>query len=124
MEKEYIKVVGILSESLNNKFSNIFKPWDKKKDIVLLCDYSEFDILVKHVFNEIIVYEKTPKSIVCKVLLKKISQEFFKEYDMVPKGHKTICLFEFLDGKIPELIYKLPVIEGWHQATDVSLKFH
>jgi hypothetical protein len=123
MVKESIKVVGILPEHLYNKFSSIFDPWDKKKAMILFCDYSEYDILAEHIFNEIIAREKAPNSIVSKILLKKISQEFFRKYDMIPKGHKTICLFEFLDGQIPEIIYKLPVMDGWHQTNEVSLKF-
>jgi len=121
MDRPQIKVVGILTKNAVYKLSNVFNEINTQKEIVLLCLYSEFDISTGHIFNEIISTD-SKDHYQCRIKLKKVSQEFGIEYDLVMRGHKTICQFEFLNGSIPDIIYQLPTIEGWHQS-DKSLIF-
>ena len=122
MDKSHIKVVGILTKNAVYKLSNIFKKINAQNELVLFCMYSEFDIPTGHIFNEIISTDTTTDNYKSRIKLKKVSQEFGIEYDQIPKGHKTICQFEFLDGSIPDIIYQLPTIDGWFQS-DKSLIF-
>ena len=47
-----------------------------------------------------------------------ISQQFLKPMEYIPQGWKTICLFHFIEGEVPPIIYKLSLIEEWYQSND------
>ena len=104
-----IKVLGRLSIEMLNLYKDVLDV--KESDVILFCDYSEFDIPVGYGFSQIITKGNTILS--CKVLLKGVSQQFLKPFDEIPYGWKTISKFEFVNGIIPDEIQMLPLLDDW-----------
>ena len=94
MEDIKVKVLGRLSNKVLGLYKGVLDV--KENDVVLFCDYSEFDIPVGYCFTRVVKSDNTILN--CKVLLKKVSQQFLKPFDEIPHGWKTICKFEFVDG--------------------------
>ncbi|QJB35666.1 hypothetical protein HF329_31985 [Chitinophaga oryzae] len=112
MAGEVLKILGRASDSIRAKYMQVFNI--DKNDVLLFCDFSEFDIPLGTVFTVIEDMEGS-KYTVEEAVLKSVSQGFFLPFDMVPRGHKTICLFSFLAGP-PEIIQRLPVISDWYES--------
>jgi hypothetical protein len=87
----------------------------------LFCSFSEFDIPIGQVFNEIedmVNREKINGGIV----LKNVTQQFWKPFDAIPAGWKTICHFEFPLGEVPLIVKNLPEVGGWYDS-NTSITF-
>ncbi|PSL18255.1 hypothetical protein [Chitinophaga ginsengisoli] len=116
MEKARLKVIGRLQKDLNKRFIHGLDLVDlKDNQLILFCDYSEFDISVDYVFTEIIDEQKGEVIPGCHIILKNVSQQFFKPFDSIPHGWKTVCKFEFVNNNIPSVIYELPEVKGWDE---------
>lgn len=112
MEKTRIKIIGKLKKELEINFVEALDCRElNSNQMIFFCDYSEFDIPVGYCFTEVVKSDNTILN--CKVLLEKISQQFFKPFDEIPHGWKTISKFKFIDGVIPDAVQKLPVLDGW-----------
>ncbi|WP_429047370.1 hypothetical protein [Chitinophaga sp. W3I9] len=106
MEKLRIKIIGKLKKELEDNFVEALDCHElKSNQIIFFCDYSEFDIPVGYCFTEVVRSDNTILN--CKVLLVNISQQFFKPFDEIPHGWKTISKFEFVDGVIPDEVQRL-----------------
>src|SRR5688572_15151440 len=113
MEKFELKIIGRSVEYLPEKLLNVLSySQDKQNEILMFCDFSEFDIPTGYVFKDIvdIINEKEFSGY---ITLKNVSQQFALSYDMIPKGHKTICKFEVREKEILTLIKSLPMVEDW-----------
>lgn len=119
-KNEGLKIVGNASDNVREK---IIKSLGYSKiqefENIIFCDYSEYDIKIEHIFT-IIEDNKGNMQAPTNMKLKIITQEILKPLDYIPKGFKTICLFEYINGNIPDCINNLPVIEDWYQS-DFSL---
>jgi len=104
-----VKVLGRLSSRLYNLYKEVMNI--REGDVLLFCDYSEFDIPVGYSFTQVLKRDNT--AISCKVLLRGVSQQFLKPFDEIPHGWKTVCRFEFVDGYVPDEIDMLPLLETW-----------
>ncbi len=116
-----LRVSGRLSDKeLMSKFRLVldYSP-SRETEIILLCDYSEFDIPLGYVFGSI---EDLNGQVVFTgdIILKKVTQQFVLSFDSVPQGWKTICKFEFVEQRIPEMVRTLPAASFWVGA-DPSL---
>lgn len=47
-----------------------------------------------------------------------VTQQYFKPFPFIPKGHKTICSFEIKDSILLQILNKLPVVNGWDYHTE------
>ena len=110
-----LKVVGILSKKLFLSFGKVLDANKlENNEIILFCDYSSFDIPVGYIFNTI-MDSSGSKCFSGNILLRNVSQAFALEFDSIPKGHKTICKFQFAEG-IPEVVKKMSVIDDWYES--------
>jgi len=111
-----IRIEGIASSMVLNKYKHFFIM--NENEIVLLCNFSEFDIPIGHVFT-IIEDNNGNEYFVGSIILEKVTQGFGVPFNMIPQGHKTICKFSFNNYKVPEIIKKrLPVVNNWHESND------
>ena len=111
-----LRTVGKATKDLINKFRNTFPFYQNdKKEIILFCDYSEFEIPQDYIFTSIHVGNK--KSIFTSpVILKVISQEYFLRLHSIPIGWKTICLFEINENSDITLFNSLSEINEWSES--------
>ncbi|MFB6456947.1 hypothetical protein ACE38W_16870 [Chitinophaga sp. Hz27] len=111
MEHIRLNIEGRLKPTVESLFAEVFVLKElKPNEIVLFCSFSGYNIPVGHRFSEISHKGVTYK---CNMVLKAVSQQFFKPFDEIPYGWKTICKFEFSDGEIPDDVKKLPALDGW-----------
>lgn len=109
-----VKVLGKCSDSILNDFQaqEIFVGL-KANEVILFCDYSNFNIPIYSRFNSVRLKDEIIITDVS-INLKEVSQQFFKTYNMIPIGWKTLCRFEFNDEeKLKEIVDILPEISGW-----------
>lgn len=115
VDRVILKVVGLASEKLCRDIALLSGIAALEDRIVVFCDYSEYDVQSGYTFSYILdnkmnlLYNRSFR-------LEFISQQLLKPMEYIPKGWKTLCLFHFMDGEAPEVIYKLPLVEGWYQA--------
>jgi hypothetical protein len=109
-----LRVVGTLPRKWFPKYDKALT-LDKyeKKDSVLFCDFSNFDIPLGFCFKAIrnMTGDELFRG---DIELMSVSQAFAIAFDYIPKGHKTICRFRFKTG-IPDIISSLPTVEDWYE---------
>ncbi|NIG55727.1 hypothetical protein [Chitinophaga sp. Cy-1792] len=111
MENIHVRISGKLSPKVLPLFAEVLGSMKlARNEIIFFCSYSAYDIPAGHCFSEILNNDKTTK---CRIILKEISQQFFKPFDEIPHGWKTVCKFEFPDGIIPSAVMELPALDGW-----------
>jgi hypothetical protein len=114
MEYARLKIIGRLDKVFDPLFIDGLDLKEiQENQVILVCDYSEFDIPVNHIFSGITDKQKDASVLNCQIILKSVSQQMFKPFDEIPHGWKTICKFEFVNGLIPDIIYDLPEVRGW-----------
>jgi hypothetical protein len=113
-----LRVVGRLTKDLINKYKDILEYFSNNNasEIILFCDFSEFEINKNYLFNNIRVNENI---IACPLLLKSISQEYMLPFESIPIGWKTVCKFEILEADNIKLINSLPEINEWSESNTV-----
>lgn len=116
-KKIKLKAVGIVHHDLLEKFEEFLKDFNQKNEILVFCDFSEFDIPGGYIFRSI-VDGNGNMLYVGEFILKKITQQFARPFDSIPHGWKTISLFQFNEGSIPEVIYQLPYAVDWYQSNN------
>eukprot|EP01012_Entosiphon_sulcatum_P063630 TRINITY_DN91335_c0_g1_i1.p1 TRINITY_DN91335_c0_g1~~TRINITY_DN91335_c0_g1_i1.p1 ORF type:complete len:117 (+),score=6.10 TRINITY_DN91335_c0_g1_i1:17-367(+) len=91
--------IGLVKEVLN--LDNL-----DESEIIVFCAFSEYEIPIGTVFNfaenmnGYVLYEG-------KIVLTGITQQFYRPFDGIPKGWKTICKFK-LAAEISSLLLHLP----------------
>ena len=110
-----LKVVGRLTPELIQKYKHVlgYSPGSYALEILLYCDFSEFEIPTNHVFEHIRFNEN---SFDCSLLLKRISQEYMLPLEAIPVGWKTVCLFELLTTENSDLFGQLSEITQWSES--------
>lgn len=114
MTKDKLKLLGRASNSVQAKYMQKFEMHEN--DVLFFCDFSEFDISLGTVFTTVEDMEGS-EYFIGKAVLKSVSQGFFLPFDMIPKGHKTICVFDFLSDP-PAVIQRLAVIDDWYESRE------
>ncbi|MFT4155700.1 hypothetical protein [Parafilimonas sp.] len=116
MQKSKLKIVGIASDDLMRKHKIFYSKAITPNEILLFCDYSSIDIPIGYEFNFI---ENSDWTVLFSgtIRLKEITQEFMLPYDQIPKGHKSICKFEFINTNVPKLLLDLPTISDWYESS-------
>jgi hypothetical protein len=114
MSTQIIKILGIASQSIIKDFAKVLNITNKQNEIVVFCDYSEYEIPLDTTFNII----KDPIHDLSiedqNFTLKNVTQQYHKPFTSIPKGHKTICRFEFNSGRVPPIVLNLPIIRDWY----------
>ena len=85
----------------------------RSNEVLLFVSYSSFDIKIGQKFQ--VVFDKRYPGGAMEFgdcILKRVTQQMFKEWDEIPQGWKTITLMEF-DNGIPKMIAELPQIDSW-----------
>lgn len=91
-----LKVWGLLLKKSVPLFDKILRINENNFEIAAFCDFSEFDIHLNYNFQKISTHEGNT-IYNGRYILKKVTQDFLIEYDSIPKGHKSICKFQFVD---------------------------
>jgi hypothetical protein len=112
-----IVIQGKASDDLIKKWCSSFKKTLEKNNLLLFCDYSEYEIPKGHNFvslqrNGVDIFSGT-------ITLKGVTQEFFKPFDCIPKGWKTISEFEFHNEISEVLKMSIPEIADWFSPNGV-----
>src|SRR5689334_15156974 len=104
MDPMRIKVVGKASKKVISQYKRAFNCGSlSNSDLLMFCSFSGFDIPIGQVFNIIEeLEEKNPLH--SRIILKNVTQQMWKPFDSIPAGWKTICLFEFALGEIPDVV--------------------
>jgi hypothetical protein len=108
----WLDVLGRMDSKLNYLFRKALELDSlNKRQVVLFCAYSSFDIPVGHTFTYI---QDHTKSEVYKgdFVLEAVSQQMCVPIPEITHGWKTVCKFEFSEG-IPDLVKDLREIKGW-----------
>ena len=85
-------------------------------EIALFLSYSEEDVLVGHEFKYMIIGEK---SIEVSLTLRFVTQQFGKEFDLIPQGWKTIAVLE-TDNQLPKQLVEMKTVNSWDEESSVS----
>ncbi len=120
VEKTYLKICGAISIELLDVYSNLVNYKKNMAQVVLFCNYSNFEIPIGHIFDQLEDLRNGAKMSI-KAKLNGVSQEFGLAFDSVPKGYKTICNFEFLNSSIPEVVNTLPRINNWYDSDNLLI---
>lgn len=109
-----LEIVGRCNTNIRYKFNHIlYENSISENQEILFCDFSEYDIPIGFCFSSIL-NDNNQQVYKGKIILCKVSQEFALNFDLIPKGYKTICTFEFTDVKTPSIINKLPKLNDWY----------
>lgn len=113
-----LRVVGRLDDELIKKYEKVLECHNSKKklQIILFCDFSEFNIPIGHNFKTI-ENMKGETIFISDIILKKVSQQFILPFDFVPHGWETICKFQLLEKSIEKLLEQLPTIKDWSESS-------
>lgn len=120
VEEANLKIRGAVSKHLLGRYHRLVNYRESTHDVVLFCDYSSFDIPLGYTFNRIEDL-KNGNKVYSKIILKGVSQEFGISFDLIPKGYKTICNFQFIESDVPEIIDNLPLIADWYESENILL---
>lgn len=116
MDSIKIKIVGKASNKRISQYKEAFNCGSlSNNELLMFCSFSGFDIPIGQVFNIIEDLEEK-NTLNSRIILKDVTQQMWKPFDSIPAGWKTICLFEFALGEIPDVVQKLPVINDWYDS--------
>ncbi len=116
LQEGHIKIVGKASKNVISQYEKTFSCGSLCNDeLLMFCSFSEFDIPIGQVFSLINDLEEMHE-VKCQITLKNVTQQFWKAFDAIPAGWKTICLFEFESGIIPDVVQNLPIINDWYAS--------
>lgn len=113
-----LRVIGKLDEELIKKYEKVLKYGNSKKriEIILFCDFSEFEIPIDYKFTS--VENMEGKIILINgMILKNVSQEYIMSFDLIPLGWRTICKFQLLEKSSGKLLDQLPTIKHWSESS-------
>ncbi len=116
MENVYLKVQGKADSSLIKEYdkNSLFRNVRKDDSVlILVVDYSEFEIPKGQIFNFIEIPNKPIIAVQSQLILISIFQ---KEIDFLPNGHKALVAVRFMDKKIDGNIF--PTIKEYGENTD------
>jgi hypothetical protein len=106
-----IRVFGIVIDVIEKQIVEALKLTKQKNSLLFFCDYSDHDFEIGHEFSSISENDQIIYSGLIK--LKTVTQQYFKPFEIIPSGWKTICEFEF-EESIPSIIRaKIPILESW-----------
>ncbi|SEM30932.1 hypothetical protein SAMN04488505_10416 [Chitinophaga rupis] len=114
MAKEKLKILGRASDSVRAMY--LVRLGIGEREVLLFCDFSEFDIPIGAVFT-IVKDMEGDEHLIGEVTLKSVTQGFFLPFDMVPAGHKTLCAFD-LGKEQPKIIQRLSAISDWYESKE------
>ena len=109
-----MRVYGIASKSVEKLIAGAMRNWPtNSKNCILFVDYSDFDISVGTRFTLFAEDEGGTKLHEICGRLVQVTQQWFKPYNEIPKGHKTICEIELDEQSDGLLRSKLPIVDSW-----------
>lgn len=114
-----IIALGIVDEWISKYWYRTNKK--SNNALLLFCGYSDYEIPVGYVFNKITKEDE----IMCtaSITLKAVTQQYFKPFDCIPNGWKTISEFEF-DVSTYEMMKKqMPIIDDWYSESRMFFTF-
>jgi len=115
VERRYLFIEGIVScRTLTYVKDGMPEKWDKNAIWCFLL-YAYADIPVGKVFDRLFSLHDVAHGVSVRCIVRAITQEYKKPFDMIPHGWKTITLLEFAEG-IPDKIKTLPTIDAWGKS--------
>ena len=84
-------------------------------DTTICCflDYANMTVPVGACFDLIFDDFDPTNHVNTAICVQAVTQEFARPFDEISQGWKTITLLDFPQG-LPEIVDKIPVVEGWH----------
>jgi len=83
--------------------------------------YAEDDVQLGTEFTSVFLNEMPASLEHTRALLRAVTQQFARPFEVVPRGWKTICLIDFPEG-LPGVIERLPVVDAWDSPPLVTLE--
>lgn len=112
-----ITIDGIVSKSVIAELKNSFPEGVRSlSGVVLFCQFSNYDIKIGTKFTQLTVQGEVKYLGV--VTLVKVTQQFDRLLNEIPKGWRTICEFKFDNLEPDKLLDWVPVINSWREGTD------
>jgi hypothetical protein len=84
------------------------------KTCILFVDYSDYDIPIGAKFSLFSTDEQGREIYKIDGELLQVTQSFLKPFDLIPKGHKTICEIKLDAPSLNLLRSKLPIVDSWY----------
>ena len=84
---------------------------------VVFVSFAYADLPFTKQFDVVFPRNRPKDGVRCGCRVVAATQQFSKPFSVVPHGWKTVCLIEFLGG-VPELVQRLPVVDGWYQNNE------
>jgi len=111
IEQRYLVIQGLLdSTSLEFVKEGLPKVWNENT-ICCFISYAYADLPLGKTF-ELAFRDDLSELTKTLCVVKAVTQQFAKPFDLIPDGWKTITLLEFPYG-IPPIIANLPTIHAW-----------
>jgi hypothetical protein len=111
----FVRIYGIVSKSVEEMLLREMDNWPiNSRSCILFVDYSDFDILIGAKFT---LFAEDEQGRILHSIdgeLVQVTQSFFKPFDQIPKGHKTICEIKLDDQSLNLLRSKLPIVNSWY----------
>jgi uncharacterized protein VirK/YbjX len=118
MERVKLNIRGILKEKLIKNYSDVLNYERSHNEKILFCDYSDYDIPLHHTFTSVKII-KSQRLFDTIIRLKSVTQEYGQPFDLIPKGHKTICNFIFLNENFENVMEYLPIVADWYDSENI-----
>jgi hypothetical protein len=84
----------------------------KKDEYLLFVESAESDVPAGHTFTYY-KHKKENKWLEGSMTLVYVVQQSAKDFDGIPKGHESICIFHMPDGET--ILKNVPAGEGWNR---------
>ena len=115
LEEQFLWIHGKISQS-SLALVKAGLPADKPENAeILFVGYSFDDIPLGKSFGAIFPRENPNQGIYYESKVFAVTQQMGIATEVIPRGWKTICIFEFPSG-IPDIIKNLPVINSWFES--------
>lgn len=115
----YLVVEAHVAPHLVRRIAELLAPPIAATTVCCFLGFAYADLPLGTRFDRVFAREDFRRSTRTLCVVSAVTQQFFKPFDEIPHGWKTICFLDFPEG-IPDLIARLPVAEGWYETAEES----
>jgi hypothetical protein len=115
IEQRFLTIQGKVNPESCEK---VIKDFSSKMSPTKLCcfvSYAYETLPLGKTFDISFSYSEPDKYVETILEISLITQQFSEEWDSIPQGWKTVCIFNFPKG-VPKLFLDLPTADGWGEV--------
>lgn len=115
ISKRYLIVEGVISPRLELILAAALGMVATTDERICALAFAYDNIPLGFQFEVVFLREDPKQAIKATSVIKAVTQQFSKPFDVIPRGWKTFTLPSFPDG-VPTLIKNLPIVDGWYES--------